>query len=271
MSPRSAPSHPQSCGLGGKSPSLGGPLGGTELHVLSVRPRFLPGWLWGAEGGGMEGCGPWGAALCCTSVSPKAPQRGLSPTHTPGRPTAPGQQDPPQPSGNPHGTAVAHSGVEVSALHAPPTPQAAPHPAAMTSYRQELEKYRDIDEDKILQELSAEELEQLDTELLEMDPEVRPGVGTAQDMGGGRAGGAAAAPMGVPRCFPRTSCCRRGCGSGIRHRRARRDRWTARRCCSTWRNRRWRPRSARTWCHSLGRRKVGGHRGGTGHRSTRYI
>ncbi|NXK77711.1 TMOD4 protein, partial [Amazona guildingii] len=45
----------------------------------------------------------------------------------------------------------------------------------MTSYRQELEKYRDIDEDKILRELSAEELEQLDTELMEMDPEVRPG------------------------------------------------------------------------------------------------
>ncbi|KAK2525076.1 Tmod4 [Columba guinea] len=41
----------------------------------------------------------------------------------------------------------------------------------MTSYRQELEKYRDIDEDKILQELSAEELEQLDMELMEMDPE----------------------------------------------------------------------------------------------------
>ncbi|KQL59297.1 hypothetical protein AAES_22705 [Amazona aestiva] len=41
----------------------------------------------------------------------------------------------------------------------------------MTSYRQELEKYRDIDEDKILRELSAEELEQLDTELMEMDPE----------------------------------------------------------------------------------------------------
>ncbi|NWY07719.1 TMOD4 protein, partial [Nothoprocta ornata] len=41
----------------------------------------------------------------------------------------------------------------------------------MTSYRQELEKYRDIDEDKILQELSAEELAQLDLELLEMDPE----------------------------------------------------------------------------------------------------
>ncbi|XP_025902422.1 tropomodulin-4 [Nothoprocta perdicaria] len=43
--------------------------------------------------------------------------------------------------------------------------------ATMTSYRQELEKYRDIDEDKILQELSAEELAQLDLELLEMDPE----------------------------------------------------------------------------------------------------
>ncbi|XP_075032327.1 tropomodulin-4 isoform X2 [Calonectris borealis] len=41
----------------------------------------------------------------------------------------------------------------------------------MTSYRQELEKYRDIDEDKILRELSAEELAQLDMELLEMDPE----------------------------------------------------------------------------------------------------
>nr|XP_021136054.1 tropomodulin-4 [Columba livia] len=45
----------------------------------------------------------------------------------------------------------------------------------MTSYRQELEKYRDIDEDKILQELSAEELEQLDMELMEMDPEVGAG------------------------------------------------------------------------------------------------
>lgn len=47
----------------------------------------------------------------------------------------------------------------------------------MTSYWQELEKYRDIDEDKILQELSAEELAQLDLELLEMDPEVGPGGG----------------------------------------------------------------------------------------------
>ncbi|XP_058015965.1 tropomodulin-4 [Ahaetulla prasina] len=40
-----------------------------------------------------------------------------------------------------------------------------------TSYRQELEKYRDIDEDKLLKELSPEELDQLDMELQEMDPE----------------------------------------------------------------------------------------------------
>uniref|UniRef100_A0ABM5F3J0 Tropomodulin-4 n=1 Tax=Pogona vitticeps TaxID=103695 RepID=A0ABM5F3J0_9SAUR len=44
-------------------------------------------------------------------------------------------------------------------------------PTMTTSYRQELEKYRDIDEDKILRELSAEELAQLDLELQEMDPE----------------------------------------------------------------------------------------------------
>lgn len=42
-----------------------------------------------------------------------------------------------------------------------------------SSYQKELEKYRDIDEDKILKELSAEELAQLDLELQEMDPEVR--------------------------------------------------------------------------------------------------
>uniref|UniRef100_A0A8D2ISB1 Tropomodulin 4 n=1 Tax=Varanus komodoensis TaxID=61221 RepID=A0A8D2ISB1_VARKO len=40
-----------------------------------------------------------------------------------------------------------------------------------TSYQKELEKYRDIDEDKILRELSPEELELLDIELQEMDPE----------------------------------------------------------------------------------------------------
>lgn len=40
-----------------------------------------------------------------------------------------------------------------------------------SSYQKELEKYRDIDEDKILKELSPEELAQLDLELQEMDPE----------------------------------------------------------------------------------------------------
>lgn len=49
--------------------------------------------------------------------------------------------------------------------------------AMTTSYRQELEKYRDIDEDKLLKELSPEELDQLDLELQEMDPEVRSGAG----------------------------------------------------------------------------------------------
>ena len=42
----------------------------------------------------------------------------------------------------------------------------------MSSYLKELEKYRDIDEDEILRTLSPEELEKLDCELQEMDPEV---------------------------------------------------------------------------------------------------
>ncbi|XP_054419397.1 tropomodulin-4 isoform X2 [Pteronotus mesoamericanus] len=41
----------------------------------------------------------------------------------------------------------------------------------MSSYLKELEKYRDVDEDEILRTLSPEELEQLDCELQEMDPE----------------------------------------------------------------------------------------------------
>ncbi|XP_048212799.1 tropomodulin-4 isoform X2 [Perognathus longimembris pacificus] len=41
----------------------------------------------------------------------------------------------------------------------------------MSSYQKELEKYRDIDEDEILRTLSPEELEKLDCELQEMDPE----------------------------------------------------------------------------------------------------
>uniref|UniRef100_A0A8C5MLM6 Tropomodulin 4 n=1 Tax=Leptobrachium leishanense TaxID=445787 RepID=A0A8C5MLM6_9ANUR len=47
-----------------------------------------------------------------------------------------------------------------------------PHIAPATmSYQKELEKYRDIDEDEIMRGLSAEELDQLDLELQEMDPE----------------------------------------------------------------------------------------------------
>lgn len=57
-------------------------------------------------------------------------------------------------------------------------------PTMTTSYRQELEKYRDIDEDKLLMELSPEELAQLDLELQEMDPEVRPGKRSGPDVEG---------------------------------------------------------------------------------------
>nr|XP_033780128.1 tropomodulin-4 [Geotrypetes seraphini] len=41
----------------------------------------------------------------------------------------------------------------------------------MSGYQKELEKYRDIDEDEILRGMSSEELDQLDLELQEMDPE----------------------------------------------------------------------------------------------------
>ena len=40
------------------------------------------------------------------------------------------------------------------------------------SYRKDLDKYKDLDEDEILNKLSAEELKQLETALEEMDPEV---------------------------------------------------------------------------------------------------
>lgn len=54
----------------------------------------------------------------------------------------------------------------------------------MSSYLKELEKYRDIDEDEILKTLSPEELEQLDCELQEMDPEVgAPAQGIGQSLG----------------------------------------------------------------------------------------
>lgn len=136
----------------------------------------------------------------------------------------------------------------------PVSPALSPLFPAMTPYRQELEKYRDIDEDKILQELSPEELAQLDAELAEMDPEV----------GAGTAGGSRWSPGprgGDTGGVPRTSCCPRGCGSATRPRRAPRDPWTGTRSCSTWRGRRWRPRSARTSCPSPARRKVWGQPG----------
>lgn len=40
------------------------------------------------------------------------------------------------------------------------------------SFKKDLEKYKDLDEDEILNKLSAEELKQLETALEEMDPEV---------------------------------------------------------------------------------------------------
>ena len=41
------------------------------------------------------------------------------------------------------------------------------------SYKKDLEKYKDLDEDEILNKLSEEELKQLESALEEMDPEVR--------------------------------------------------------------------------------------------------
>lgn len=40
------------------------------------------------------------------------------------------------------------------------------------SYRRELEKYRDLDEDEILRALTEEELRTLENELDELDPDV---------------------------------------------------------------------------------------------------
>lgn len=41
------------------------------------------------------------------------------------------------------------------------------------SFKKDLEKYKDLDEDEILNKLTAEELKQLETALEEIDPEVR--------------------------------------------------------------------------------------------------
>lgn len=39
-------------------------------------------------------------------------------------------------------------------------------------YRKEMEKYRDVDEDELLQNLSEEDLRRLEDELEELDPDV---------------------------------------------------------------------------------------------------
>lgn len=56
------------------------------------------------------------------------------------------------------------------------------------SYKKDLDKYKDLDEDEILNNLSAEELKQLETALEEMDPEVRPRWGL-EELQGSLAGG----------------------------------------------------------------------------------
>lgn len=42
----------------------------------------------------------------------------------------------------------------------------------MSAVRKEMEKYRDIDEDELLKKLSEEELQRLEDELEELDPDV---------------------------------------------------------------------------------------------------
>lgn len=44
--------------------------------------------------------------------------------------------------------------------------------SAMSVIRKEMEKYRDIDEDELLKKLSEEELQRLEDELEELDPDV---------------------------------------------------------------------------------------------------
>lgn len=51
------------------------------------------------------------------------------------------------------------------------------------SYRRELEKYRDLDEDEILGALTEEELRTLENELDELDPDVSSAKGTMLSQG----------------------------------------------------------------------------------------
>lgn len=50
----------------------------------------------------------------------------------------------------------------------------------MSVLRKEMEKYRDIDEDELLKKLSEEELQRLEDELEELDPDVSLGLGLCQ-------------------------------------------------------------------------------------------
>lgn len=51
-------------------------------------------------------------------------------------------------------------------------PSSVLHLSSTMSYRKEMEKYRDVDEDELLQKLSEEELRRLEDELEELDPDV---------------------------------------------------------------------------------------------------
>lgn len=55
----------------------------------------------------------------------------------------------------------------------PPVLHPSSFPSSTMSYRKEMEKYRDVDEDELLQKLSEEELRRLEDELEELDPDVR--------------------------------------------------------------------------------------------------
>lgn len=45
-------------------------------------------------------------------------------------------------------------------------------PSTMSTLKKEMEKYRDIDEDELLKKLTEEELQRLEDELEELDPDV---------------------------------------------------------------------------------------------------
>lgn len=73
------------------------------------------------------------------------------------------------------------------------------------SFKKDLEKYKEIDEDEILNKLSAEELKQLENALEEMDPEVRQqgfNTNVGMSLSLSSAGDMASAPGSHPRWLP---------------------------------------------------------------------